>query len=163
MYLKIYRCSVSFSIWTSSGTSQSSTWIIDLLSCSCSHDTELNLLQFNSCFHPKDVEQKVCCKNYMQFTYYGIINVMENALAFNTVLTGRYVQTFFFLFFFFFQYRTDLCVPDKLLLQQVLFWYCEHHVNKNFAVFWNNAKNRNNSICTLGVQAFHNTVFYWKW
>ena len=71
--------------------------------------------------------------------------------------------SFFFLFFFFFQYRTDLCVPDKLLLQQVLFWYCEHHVNKNFAVFWNNAKNRNNSICTLGVQAFHNTVFYWKW
>ena len=112
MYLKIYRCSVSFSIWTSSGTSQSSTWIIDLLSCSCSHDTELNLLQFNSCFHPKDVEQKVCCKNYMQFTYYGIINVMENALAFNTVLTGRYVQTFFFFFFsFFFLFP----IPDRSL------------------------------------------------
>jgi len=31
----------------------------------------------------------------MQFAYYGIINVMENALVFNTVLTGRYVQILF--------------------------------------------------------------------
>ena len=151
MYLKICRRSVSFSIWTSSGTSQSATWIIDsvnqsinqsvnlfhpfdnnvyriypLLSCPCSHYTELNLLQFNSCFHQKHVKQKMCCKNYMQFAYYGIINVMENALVFNTVLTWRYVQVQTN----FIQYQTDLCVSNELLLQQVLFWYCEHHGNR---------------------------------
>ena len=95
-----------------------------LLSCPCSHYTEFNLLQFNSFFHPKHVEQKVCCKKYMQFAYYGIINVTENALVFNTVLTGRYVQTNFI------QYQIDLCVSTKLSLQQVLFWYCEHHDNR---------------------------------
>jgi hypothetical protein len=48
---------------------------------------------------------------------------MENALVFNTVLTGRYIQTSFI------QYQRDLCVSNKLSLQQVLFWYCEHHCN----------------------------------
>jgi len=88
------------------------------------HYTELNLLQFKSCFHPKHGEQKVCCKNYMQFAYYGIINVMENALVLNTVLIGRYVKTNFI------PYQTDLCVSNRLSLQQVLFLYCEHHGNK---------------------------------
>jgi hypothetical protein len=66
----------------------------------------------------------VCCKNYLQFADYGIIYVIENALVFNTVLTGRYVQTNFI------QYQTDLCVFTKLSLQQVLFWYCEHYGNR---------------------------------
>lgn len=49
---------------------------------------------------------------------------MENAVVLNTVLIGRCVQTNFI------QYQTDLCVSNKLTLQQVLFWYCEHHGNR---------------------------------
>lgn len=87
---------MSSSIWNSSGTSQSSSWIIDLLSYPHSQHTKLNHFLFNSCFHPKHVKQKVCCKNHMQFTYYGIINIMENGYVCNTILTeDRYKQILF--------------------------------------------------------------------
>jgi len=92
----------------------------------------------------------------MQYAYYGIINVMKNALVFNTVLTGQYIQTNFI------QYQTDLCASNKLSLQQVLFWYCEHHGNR-LLLLSEIMLRTEIRVLVFWVQAGHNTVFYWKW